>query len=418
MQFWFYIAGLAMDDRDGRRQLALRHGNFFALVIWILLAPRAVHAAAIELARADALPFSLTDNRIIVPVTVNDRGPHQFVFDTGGSNILDLSVARELGLTLEGASEARGAGAASQQAWTASVDRATVGPVTMSSQTFRVLSLDAIRRAIGFRRLDGIVGRELIDRFVVDIDYGNSTLQFIDRTRWTPSPAWAGAMPLTFLDGIPAVQATVDGRSGTFIIDTGDRSSLTLFGPFVKHHRLRERYQRRVRAITGWGVGGPIPADVTRVMNFSLGAYEVRQVVTRMPTLETGGFATSEAAGSIGNGILKRFQVAFDYRSKRMLLVPNAAYGKPDPADRSGLWLSLADGGFQVMSVVAGSPAAASGIRVDDIVTAVDGVAAVDLFLVDLRERLKVDEAGSSVRLKLKTTNGEREVVLTLRDLI
>lgn len=396
----------------------MRHGKLFVFLVGLFVALTAAWAQSIEFVRGDTLPFSLIDNRIIVPVTVNGQGPYEFVFDTGGSNILDLQVARELKLALDGAEAAQGAGAVSQQAWTTRVDRAAVGPVDMRSQEFTVISLEAIRRAIGFRRLDGIVGRELIDRFVIGIDYGGLTLSFVERSTWTPSPAWAGAVPLTFVHGIPAVQATVDGISGTFIIDTGDRSSLTLFSPFVKRHALRDRHQRKMRAVTGWGVGGPIPADVVRVGRFAFGGYEVREAVTRMPTLETGAFAMSEAAGSIGTGILKRFHVVFDYRSKRMLLTPNAAYDAIDPADRSGIWLAMTEGGFKVMSVVDGSPAAVAGVRVGDIVTAVDGVQAADVSLVALRERLKTSQPGSRIRLKLKTDNGEREVELTLRDLI
>jgi C-terminal processing protease CtpA/Prc len=71
-----------------------------------------------------------------------------------------------------------------------------------------------------------------------------------------------------------------------------------------------------------------------------------------------------------------------------------------------------------VMSVVAGSPAAEGGVRVDDIVTAVDGAPASQMFLVDLRERLKSATPGTKVRLRLGTGMGTRDVTLTLRELI
>jgi S1-C subfamily serine protease len=98
--------------------------------------------------------------------------------------------------------------------------------------------------------------------------------------------------------------------------------------------------------------------------------------------------------------------------------VLGAALAARDPLDRSGLWLSLGDGGFKIMSVVKGSPADEAGIRVDDIVTVVDGVNAANALLVDLRERLKTAEPGTRIQLRLKTTMGTRDVTLTLRDLI
>ena len=122
----------------------------------------------------------------------------------------------------------------------------------------------------------------------------------------------------------------------------------------------------------------------------------------------------SDAAGSVGAGVLKRFRTVFDYSQRRVFLAPGETFGATDPADRSGLWLVLADGGFKVMSVVTGSPADQSGVRVDDVVTAVDGVAAAEISLINVRDRLKTAAPGTSVRL----TIGRRDVVIVLRDLI
>lgn len=371
-------------------------------------------APTIALRGDGTLPFTLSDNRILVTVQLNGHGPYRFVFDTGGANILDPLVAHDLGLTLENDGEAAGAGAERQQAWRTHVALAELGGAAIHDHEFRVISLEAIRNAIGFERFDGIVGRELFERFVVDIDYDRSRLTFVEPKAWKPSPNFGPALTLGYVDGIPAVHAVVDSLPGRFIIDTGDRSSLTLFGPFVKRHGLRTKFARTMRAVTGWGVGGPIPADVVRVPRFEFGGSTVSGVVTRMPLLERGGFATSEAAGSVGTGVLKRFRTVFDYSRNRMFLAPDAAFAAPDPADRSGLWLVLADGGFKVMSVVTGSPADQCGVRVDDIITAVDGVAVTKLSLIDFRDRLKTAAPGTTVRL----TIGGRDVRIVLRDMI
>lgn len=386
----------------------------------VIAAVRPAQTAAIDLADGNSarLPFTLIDNRIFVPVTVNGRGPYQFIFDTGGANILDPAVARDLGLKLDTDGEAWGAGADRQQAWRTHVTHAALGYVSIRDHDFRVISLDAIRRAIGFRRLDGLVGRELFERFVVDIDYASQTLAFSEPKTWAPPTAIGQPHVLDFYADIPVLPAIFDGLKGNFIIDTGDRSSLTLFGPFVHRHKLRTKYMKKVQTITGWGVGGPIPADVVRSNKFAFAGHTLNGTVTRMPLLKTGGFASADAAGSIGTGILKRFRAVFNYSRKRLYLAPNKNVAVPDPSDRSGLWLSLADGGFKVASVVEGSPAAEAGVRADDLITAVDGQPSAQLFLVDLRDRLKAAAPGTPVRLTVKTTTNTRDVTITLRDLI
>jgi S1-C subfamily serine protease len=137
-----------------------------------------------------------------------------------------------------------------------------------------------------------------------------------------------------------------------------------------------------------------------------------------MPLLKTGGFASTDAAGSVGTGVLKRFRATFDYSRKHLYLTPGTNYAVADPADRSGLWLSSDETGFKVMSVAAGSPAAEAGLHVDDVVVAVDGKPATQIFLVELRERLKTASPGTQVRLTVKTATNTRDVTITLRDLI
>lgn len=397
----------------------MQRPQIFLTLLLVIAAVRPAQTAAIDLADGNSarLPFTLIDNRIFVPVTVNGRGPYQFIFDTGGANILDPAVAQDLGLKLDADGEAWGAGASRQQAWRTDVSRADLGGVAIRDHEFRVISLDAIRRAIGFRRLDGLVGRELFERFVVDIDYASQTLTFAEPKTWRAPAALGKPHLLGSYEGIPTLPAVVDGLKGAFIIDTGDRSSLTLFGPFVDRHNLRTKSRKKVQAVTGWGVGGPIPADVTRSA-FAFAGHTLQGTVTRMPLLKTGGFASAEVAGSIGTGVLKRFRATFDYSRNQLYLTPGANYAAADPADRSGLWLSMDEAGFKVMSVVAASPAAEAGLHVDDVVTAVDGKPAAQIFLVDLRERLKTAQPGTKVRLTVRTKGNTRDVTITLRDLI
>lgn len=366
---------------------------------------------------AAEMRFELIDNRIFLEARINGQRPYQFIFDTGGQNVLDPATARELGLALRDESSQIGAGAQAQRSWRTDVALAEIGPVRLRDHEFMVLDLATIRHAIGFRRLDGLVGRELFERFIVDIDFEGLKLRFIEPSGWTPSPAHGRRVPLAFVGGgIPSIDATIDGVRGELAIDTGDRSSLTLFSPFVARERLREKYARRISAVTGWGVGGPIPADVTRAERLSFGGFDIARVVARMPTLQTGVFASDISAGSIGNGVLKRFRATFDYGGKQLFLAPNASFVADDQLDRSGLWLSQHARGFEVMSVVAGSPAEQAGIKVGDVVTAVDGRTARDLFLVELRERLKRDPAGTVVRMKLERLGAVAS--LTLRDLL
>lgn len=151
--------------------------------------------------------------------------------------------------------------------------------------------------------------------------------------------------------------------------------------------------------MTGWGVGGPLPAEVTRVQELLLGPVQVRGVTTRMPTGRGGLFATHEVQGSVGTGVLKRLDVTFDYSRRRVLLAPNAHALRPDPVDHSGLWLSQGEGAFVVAHVSANSPASSAGLREGDLVLTVNGRPAADIKLPELRHRWAEHGPGLQVRL-------------------
>jgi hypothetical protein len=370
-----------------------------------------------------ALPFELIDNRLFVQVVVDGRGPLHFVFDTGGGNILDLELAQALGLPLEGAFAMPGAGAGTLPAWRTQVASAQVGPLRMREMPFVVLPMATLRRAIGFARVDGLIGHEVLRRFGVRLDFVNRVATLSEPDHTPAPPADASALPIEFTGNLPHVAGWIDGRPARIVIDSGDRSSLTLFGPFVDEHRLRQTYPRKFAALTGWGVGGPLHADVTQVKELLLGPVAVRGVTTRMPTGRGGVFASSDVQASIGTGVLKRLDVGFDYSRRRVLLAPNAHHSRPDPVDHSGFWLAQGEGDFFVVEhASADTPAHRAGLRPGDRVLAVDGQAAVPGTLPTLRQHWSERGPGHRLRLSLATGIGTagrkpaRDVVLILGD--
>jgi len=67
-------------------------------------------------------------------------------------------------------------------------------------------------------------------------------------------------------------------------------------------------------------------------------------------------------AGNVGAGVLKRFNITFDYPHQQLIFERNANYGKLDVFDRSGMWLNQSGETFEVMDVIAGGPGATAGL--------------------------------------------------------
>jgi hypothetical protein len=362
------------------------------------------------------VPFELVNNHIYVEVKLNGKGPYRLLCDTGGANVVSPELAKELGLASEGAFEGRGVGEKTEDFGVTKVARLEIGDATISNQVFIVFPLAPFVAVEGVPEY-GLVGYEVLKRFVTRVDYEKSLL-----TLSLPSAfEYHGAgtvVPFTFNENVPQVEGSLDGIAGRFDIDTGARDSVSILAPFAEAHRLKEHYGATIAAVTGWGAGGPARSLVTRAKILRLGTLEVAGPVVNLSQQKKGAFTDPYVAGNVGGGVLKRFNVTFDYGHQRLIFEPNANHDLPDTYDRAGMWINRGAEGFEVIDAVAGGPAEAAGLKVGDRITAVDGAPAAQLSLPTVRERFRTTPVGTEIMLAVSSEGAVRTVKLVLRDLV
>jgi hypothetical protein len=363
------------------------------------------------------VPFRLANNHIFVDVKVDGKGPFPFLVDTGGHGILTSPTVAALDLKSEGDMPSGGSGEARPSSGYVPVRRLDLGGLTFRDQT--MLKLDFSPKPVEGFQVGGMLGFEMFRRFVTIVDYGKNELTLIDPARVTEvDRAGAGvAVPFVFYDHMPQVAGRLGDLPARFDIDTGSRSEVTIARPFVERARLREAYPNGVTAVDGWGVGGPSRSYVIRAQSLSLGAVTIAAPVAGLATQGKGVFTDENFEGNIGSGLLKRFVVTFDYDRQLMYLRRIA----PPPVDagtfdRCGCWLNLADDGFEIKDIAPGGPAQAAGLKVGDLVTAIDGTPAGTVSLSDARAAMRVAAVGRPIRIGYRRGGVMGEVILTPRD--
>jgi predicted aspartyl protease len=291
----------------------------------ILLAAMAVSTHA---SQSTTVPFTLFDNRMLVGVSLNGIGPFAMIVDTGSDAlVVTPSVARRLALITRAAGSATGAGSGSAAVAQTRIASVAIGALRFREIPTEVIDLSPIQRAIGFPRLDGIVGYSILRRLRVGVDMNDGTLTLSSAPLSVPKTAATVSFTINRY-GLIQIPAAVDGVHGTFVIDTGDRSSLTLFAHFAQANNFYRDAPVR-NAITGIGVGGPIYSDVLRT-TVSLFGSTVSGVVTRASRDRGGVFALAPQDASIGTGLLRRFNIVYDYPKKELFAWPSRFFSAAD----------------------------------------------------------------------------------------
>lgn len=257
---------------------------------------------------------------LLVPVRVNGRDA-RFLLDTGaGATVLDASLAEELGLEGRGLVQARGA-AGSDAAAFVSVELLELPGVELRGQTVVTLDLAPVASVIG-RAVDGVLGYDFLSRFAVRLDYPAARIGLWPSGTYSPDPG-AAVVPLRIESNVPRVDGVLNGtHHGSFLVDTGNSSSLLLHSPFVREQGLRGDDGDRIRVS---GVGGHDSMETVAVDSLRIGDRVFRDLTALLARAESGAVALHGSIGNVGGGLFEDGVLAFDYSAASLWIAPATA---------------------------------------------------------------------------------------------
>jgi hypothetical protein len=189
--------------------------------------------------------------------------------------------------------------------------------------------------------------------------------------------------------GLPIVEREV-------LVDSGSQDAVD--------DDLLAQSRDRLEVIGGVGLGQEFRTTFGRADSLSLGLFTLAH-----PFGAAGGTAL------IGNEVLRRFHVAFDYTHARIFLSQGQHFSDPFLLDASGLDLRSGSAGtaFVIHDVAKSSAAWEAGLRSGDTLTAINGQPASAFTIEQLASLLSQD--GRVVWLTVKHNADTRSIRLILR---
>ncbi len=348
-----------------------------------------------------SIPFEESGSSVFLPVSVNGSPPLWFNLDSGANTcLIDVSHAKQLGIELQKTKQGSGAGAGPVTYFTIRKEGASF---TLKSIVFGCEHTAAIDLSQNFaitgHDLDGVIGSDFFERFVVEIDYEARLVRLFDPKNFEYKGS-GETVPLTFEKRLPHIEAelTVPGQPPQhklLLVDSGSEDA-------VDDEIILKSAGPKREVTGGVGLGQEYKVTFGTISQFRVG----RIALDNLPSVAPG-------VSLVGGEVLRRFTIVFDFGRRRMYWEPNRHLADLfENIDPSGIDLRLAPDRrtLSIHEVQKNSAAERAGLRAGDRISEIDGVPAPEFGLrrvVKLFSRknahyaLLVERGGERVRLSL-----------------
>jgi PDZ domain len=320
---------------------------------------------------AAEIPADFIDHLVFVPARLNQGEPSLFELDTTApTSSIDPARAAALGLGR------------------VATPVLNLSGVNLSYSEFAETPKPDFAARYG-REYRGTLGNDFMASVVADIDYARETMRLFDPAVYKYSQH-GKAVRVTFVDGIPVVKAKVKvgGRSidANFAVNTALDAPVLIYDKYAAAHQLS--LPKSISAAS-MPLEGADNDALGRLDRFQIGPYQVQASLVVFSKRNPPVGHDSKLAGEIGAEMLRRFNVVFDYSRGAIYFQPNSEFNSEDFEDMSGLTITA--GGpnlkrFEIMEVRPNTPGADANLRKGDVIEGVNGDAAADMSLMDLRK--------------------------------
>lgn len=315
----------------------------------------------------------LTGGVILLKAALNNQPDSLiFILDTGSGGIsLDSTTAATLQVPVSTSNKRiRGLGGINKLYYARKNCLKFPGLAT-DSLDFHINDYALLSSVYGIK-IDGIIGFSLFSRYIIAINYDNATLCIYTKGKYIYPES--GFYLHAAVQSLPVVEAELkNGRNESraqYYFDTGAGLCLLLSEEFVRDSLILDKKRKPVLT-HGAGLGGKILMRLSVIKQFKIGTVLFNNVPVYIFDDVNRLTSYPHLAGLIGNDLLRRFNVVFNYEEQLFHLSPNTHFNEQFDYAFTGLGIYFVHNRIVIEEVVAHSPAAQAGFLPGDIITGV-----------------------------------------------
>lgn len=319
------------------------------------------------------IPFKLVRDMVVIQLNINNKGPFNFILDTGVGLMLitDPKLVDSINIPNKRTLKMAGLGVGDDfDAYFTSALAVDIPGLVSYDVAAAILTKDhfGLSNYAGMP-IQGLLGYEFFNNLAVKLNFAD-TVMTVMRPKDLKSLKAGARVPITVENRKPYLQAKVTFPNGAkatdkLILDLGAGHAL-LLDNVLKKQGLPQKF---IAANLGVGLTGPINGFLSRVKEVEIGKYRIKDVITSFPDDKDREAPLVRRDGNMGMSLLKRFNLILDYADSSLYLKPMKNLNEPFEHDMSGLeYYSDGDNLDRVIisRVEPGSAADAIGLEKDD----------------------------------------------------
>lgn len=365
------------------------------------------------------IPFKIIRSMVVIQLKINNKGPFNFILDTGVGIMLitEPLLADSLNITNKRTIKIAGLGERENyEAIVAPIINVNVGDWLFSQNVSAAILKEDFFGLSNYAGMPihGLLGHDFFSKLAVKVSFTDSTLLVTKPGRMRLFRK-AEKVPVTIEESKPYIITNVKLADGSkkinkLLIDLGAGHALSL-------EKTDSLPQKSIKANLGVGLNGLIDGRLARTGSIDIGKYSIENIITSFPAPNQSFQTSVPRNGSLGIGILKRFDIIFDYQNKLIYLRPNLNFNQSFEHDMSGMSYHADGKDFGrliIEKVDEGSAADEMGIRSQDEIISINFKPVNKMTLQQIDELFKSKD-GRTVILELSRDKIKERILLTLK---